>query len=278
MKKNILLWIVAFVLTLAVAVYQRVTGPTYPISGKVEFAGEEIKYKLLRTHEGTTSHKVEIEVKNPEVSAELVWKRFKSHDDWTISEMERNENKLSASFPGQPAAGIIIYFINLHDGKSSKIIPEDKDVVLRFKGAVPIAILIIHVIAMFGAMLLSTRTGLEIFNSGNTYLKLTYWTIGFLFIGGLILGPIVQKYAFDAFWTGFPFGYDLTDNKTGIALIGWVIALFAFKKSKNPRRIALIAALILIVVYLIPHSVLGSEIDYTKLENSKALIEKNINE
>ena len=32
-------------------------------------------------------------------------------------------------------------------------------------------------------------------------------------LGGMILGPIVQKYAFGAYWTGIPFGHDLTDAK-----------------------------------------------------------------
>lgn len=278
MRKGVILWVVAFVITSLVAVYQRITGPTYPISGKITFAGEEIKYKFLRTHEGQTDHEVSIVVKNKKVSADLIWKRFKSFDDWTITEMKRNGSKLSATFPGQPAAGKIEYFVNLHDENNSVIIPEEKEVVLRFKGAVPLFVLIIHVIAMFGAMLLSTRTGLEIFNTGNSYLKLTYWTIGFLFIGGLILGPIVQKYAFDAFWTGFPFGYDLTDNKTAIALFGWLVALFKYKKSSNPKRVALLAALILLIVYLIPHSVLGSEIDYTKSAVPKATIENNLTE
>jgi len=263
MKRTVLLWIAAFLITAATAIYQRVTGPTYPISGKTEFAGDTIKYKLLRTHEGKSNHRVGIEVPQ-NIEGDLVWKRFKSNDDWTTTKMQRKGNKLSASFPGQPAAGKIIYYVKLKSDDKSINIPASKNVVLRFKGPVPTFILIIHVIAMFGAMLLSTRTGLEIFNDNDALLKLTYWTIGFLFVGGLILGPIVQKYAFDAFWTGFPFGYDLTDNKTAIALVAWLMAFWRYKKSKNPKRVALIAAIVLIVVYLIPHSVLGSEIDYTK--------------
>ena len=35
MRTNSVLWIVALVLTLAAAVYQRVTGPSYPVRGTV---------------------------------------------------------------------------------------------------------------------------------------------------------------------------------------------------------------------------------------------------
>ena len=38
-----------------------------------------------------------------------------------------------------------------------------------------------------------------------------------LAVGGFILGPLVQNYAFGELWTGVPFGWDLTDNKTLIA-------------------------------------------------------------
>ena len=98
-------------------------------------------------------------------------------------------------------------------------------------------IIIPHVILIFMAMLFSTRTGLEFFNKEPNYKKLAYWTFGLLILGGMIFGPIMQKYAFGAFWTGVPFGIDLTDNKTLIAVIGWIIALVAIKKSAKPKRV-----------------------------------------
>ena len=46
MKKSILLWLIAFLLTVLTAVYQRVTGPTYPVSGEVMIDGSQIEYKI----------------------------------------------------------------------------------------------------------------------------------------------------------------------------------------------------------------------------------------
>jgi hypothetical protein len=76
------------------------------------------------------------------------------------------------------------------------------------------------------------------------------------------LGPLVQKYAFGAYWTGWPFGTDLTDNKTAIALIGWAGAFFAMRGSRRPQLWALLASVLLLAVFLIPHSMLGSELKY----------------
>ena len=115
-------------------------------------------------------------------------------------------------------------------------------------------------------MLLSTRTGLEVFSAEPKIERLTYYTTFALFVGGMILGPIVQKYAFDAYWTGLPFGHDLTDNKTLIALLSWIAASISIKKSKKPKSWILAASIITLLIFLIPHSVLGSELDYSKMK------------
>ena len=85
-------------------------------------------------------------------------------------------------------------------------------------------------------------------------------TIILLLIGGFILGPVVQKYSFGQFWTGWPLGDDLTDNKTLFALIAFVAAWFLRNKSYG-RWLAIGAALVMLAVYLIPHSMGGSELD-----------------
>ena len=123
---------------------------------------------------------------------------------------------------------------------------------------------------MIVGMLLSTRTGLEALRKGTNIKTYVYLTFAFLFIGGMILGPVVQKYAFDAYWTGFPFGKDLTDNKTLIAMISWVIAIFALLKNKRARGWIFAASLITLIIYLIPHSMMGSELDYSKMDAEQA--------
>ena len=112
-------------------------------------------------------------------------------------------------------------------------------------------------------------------SGGDNVLNLSYFTLAFFAIGGLILGPIVQKYAFGAFWTGWPFGKtilhfgDLTDNKTLASILIWVIAIFRMRKHPNQTWWAWLATVVMIIVYLIPHSMLGSEIDYTEIENKQ---------
>jgi len=262
--KNILLWIIAVALTIGIAAYQRLTGPTYPISGKVEVSGQAIDYKFPRSHGGPGGEEIKIEVKNNEIKGKFRYKRYKSHDDWTEADMSRNIDLLSYVIPHQPPAGKVMYQVILIDGSDREYKVTDEPIIIRFKGDVPPYALIPHIILIFLAMVFSARTGLEaIFNGKNVY-RQALWTIILLFLGGLVFGPIIQKYAFDAYWTGWPFGHDLTDNKTIVAFIIWIIALWKIKKGNKPRMWAIIGSLVLLVVFLIPHSVLGSEIDYTQ--------------
>lgn len=265
MKKSLFLWLFAFVITVFSAWYQRVTGPTYPLSDEVEFASEVIHYSLDRSHGGEGDHSVKIIIKNVDVEGRLHWKRFKTNDDWSVEVMERNGQELTGSLQHQPPAGKIVYQIKLLYKDEVKTIPAEP-VVIRFKGDVPALILIPHVIFIFCAMLFSTRTGLEYFNSAKNYKLLTLITFIVLLIGGLIFGPITQLYAFGELWTGIPFGYDLTDNKTLIAFIGWLIALVSVYKSKKPARWIIFAAILMFIIFLIPHSLLGSELDYNKID------------
>ncbi|MBZ0199012.1 MAG: hypothetical protein K8H86_04030 [Ignavibacteriaceae bacterium] len=269
--KAFLLWMIAFIITLGSAYYQRVTGPTYPIDGTTSFDGKKIEYILPRTHSGQTDETISLAVDDPDIKGILDWKRYKTADEWTRVDMQSKDGKLTASLPGQPPAGKLQYKLTLIKNNRFITIPTDEQIVIRFKGEVPFWILIPHVIFIFGAMFLSTRTGFEVLRKEPKLKEYTLWTVGILIFGGMIFGPLTQLYAFGELWTGVPFGYDLTDNKTLIALIGWLIALWAVYKSKRPKTWVIFAAVLMLLVFLIPHSVLGSELDYNKLDKEKQI-------
>jgi len=262
MKRSTTFWILAFVITIASAYYQRRTGPTYPIRGKVTANAKQLSYKLERSHGGESNCPVQINTNDPAVSGMVEWKRHGVDEAFLQVPMTFSDGTLSAELPHQPPAGKLDYRVILRANSESLVLPEGGLAVIRFKADVPNFILYPHILAMFVAMFLSTRTGLEIFSPSPRLKALTYWTLAFLVVGGMILGPIMQKYAFGAYWTGWPAGIDLTDNKTMVALLGWIVAAIALYKAKRPEIWAAVAAVVLLAVYMIPHSVLGSELDY----------------
>lgn len=272
--KNTLLWILALVITVGSALYQKMTGPTYPVKGEIQLNNQLVNYKLFTSHGGDEDHLVKIAVPSDSIKGTLFWKRYKTSDEYTVVEMTNINDTLSAVLPHQPPAGKLQYYIKLNENSADVEIKKAEPIIIRFKGAVPTWILRIHVITIFGAMLLSTRTGFEAFRKERPLKNYTYWTLGFLIVGGLIFGPIVQKYAFGAYWTGFPFGTDLTDNKTLIAFIGWLFAFAAVLKGKKEKLFVLFAAVLMFIIFIIPHSMMGSELDYNKLDKENAKTEK----
>jgi hypothetical protein len=263
--KNTLIWIFSVIFTLSVAYYQRATGPTYEKRGKVVLNGTTIKYKLIRSAESTGDALLDIKVPDQEVTGTFQYRRFKTLDEWTAYPLLRVEDELVGTLPVQPPAGKLEYYVMLTKGEKSVLLTEEP-VVIRFTGAVPKWVLFPHIIIMFTAMMMSTRTLLEaIFRKKGTY-TFAWITVVTLFVGGLILGPVVQKYAFGEFWTGWPFGQDLTDNKTLLAWLVWLTALVRLHKNQKNVTWPVIAGVVLLLVYLIPHSMFGSELDYTSGE------------
>lgn len=263
--KKVAFWIIAFLITISTAVYQRLTGPTYPLRGKVSLGDTEIKYRLARSHETDKDYEVGIKTQVEDITGYVIYKRYKTDDPWNKVPMVRKGESLVAKLPYQPPAGKLEYKVMLGYRGGETSLSGEPPVIIRFKGAVPGAVLIPHIIIMFLAMLVSTRAGIEALDRKSNPRKYALWAAGLLFVGGMILGPLVQKFAFGELWTGFPFGFDLTDNKTLIAMVGWIVAIIAGRKGRPARGWVFGASILLLVIYLIPHSLLGSELDYSKM-------------
>jgi len=275
-----LLWVAAIILMLSAATYQRQTGPTYPLRGEIVVGPETYSYALVRSQETTAEARVALPTPGAAASGVLSFRRYPTQDEFaTVDLLEEDGEEgpeLAAYLPLQPAAGKVEYFVEVETSAGSARIPEaeaaEATIVLRYKDPVPGPLLVSHVLAMFFTVLVGMRTGLgAIFAPGNIR-TLTWVTLTGMTIGGLVLGPFVQKYAFGAYWTGFPWGYDLTDNKLLIMWLVWVAAASALgtreKKKTAPGRVAVaMAALVMVAVYLIPHSMRGSELDYAALDS-----------
>lgn len=255
----------AIVITLLAVIYQRTTGPTYP--KKIEVGIEDsnrVTVKFPRSHGGTTNAPIEIPKIEKDMSATITYKRFPTKDEWKTESLKDEGNRLTYELPNQPPAGKLIYFIDANiKGQGQKIASEKEPIFIRFKGDVPNYILAPHIFFMFFSMLLSALTFMEALYKTDSFIKIGRITLGCLAFGGLFLGPLVQKYAFGVYWAGFPYDWDLTDNKLLIGVIGWTLGVLLTLKHRR-RWPVIAAAVILIGVYSIPHSMRGSQFNYDK--------------
>ena len=268
MKRSILFWLLALVITLASALYQRMTGPTHPERGNFILEGQSAAYKLPRAHIIGEDHSVSLPAGSGAARAALYYRRLNSNDDWSTLPMPVSGGQFKADLPEQPAGGKMQYYIEVEKEGRSLRIPETGVVVTRFRHSVPASVLIPHIFIMFFGMLLSTRTGLEALRKGANLKAWTWWTLAVIFVGGMIFGPLVQKYAFGEYWTGIPFGTDLTDNKTLIALVVWIATALAVRRNPQERRWVFAAALVTLIAFAIPHSLMGTEVDHLKAAES----------
>ncbi len=258
--KTVLFTIIAIAITLGAIIYQRSTGPTYPKKVSLAIEDETYKFKLIRSHGGTTDCPLEFEIPNSAITGTVTFKKFPTRDEWTTIDMVRDGNQLIGYLPNQPPAGKLEYKIEFQMNDNSFPLHETNATVIRFKGDVPALALVPHVLLMFIAMLLSNLVGvMALFKHGN-YRRLAWITFILFGLGGMVLGPVVQWYAFGEFWAGIPFAWDLTDNKTLVAFIFWIIALAMNRQQPRPAYIVL-ASVVMLIIYSIPHSMYGSQLD-----------------
>ena len=254
--RKIVYWLLAIVITLVLSIYQRITGPTHPKSVTIELNGESFKMKLPRSG---VQHDEMVTLKGvpSDTQAQMHYRRYPTTNEYTTVDFSLQDGVLKAVLPAQPVGGKLQYYITV-GGKDFLV---DEPVVIRFRNDVPATILVPHILLMFAAMLFAVYTLLLVIKQ-RKYKKWLKITTATLFVGGFIFGPLVQHAAFGPWWTGFPFGTDLTDNKTLLSFLFFVAALATLKWKYN-RWVVCLAVLFMIVIFSIPHSTFGSEYDYT---------------
>jgi len=274
-----LAWILAFLVAAGAMVYQRLTGPTYPLRGSVRVGETEVSYKLPRKGLSPKGGEERIEVSLPAAGLDrepvLHYRRHPTREEFTAVTMERREEegkeaRYTAGLPAQPAAGKLAYHITI--GDTVRIPPaEASQVILRCKDPVDPAFWIPHVVLVILAMVFGARAALAAL-AGSPVLGRWSWLTLLAMTGGVaIFGPLVQKQAFGSYWTGWPLGGDWTDNKAALMWLAWLfccLVLLKFQgRARTLRRLAVIlAALVMLAAFAIPHSLFGSELDYTRLE------------
>lgn len=270
MEKTKVCLIVALslVITVSFAAMQRQTGPTKPVTlDWLHPDGFRVQGTLPRSANTGQPAPVNLSLTDRQDTPRLILRhrRYKFDTAWTEQDFIRNSNgSWQANLPPQPPAGKLEYAVLV----STPNYPEPqtimpKTAVIRFKGSVPLAWLIPHILTMFSALFFANFTWLsQIFRPKQASEKLPWIVAGLFIVGGGFLGGIIQKYAFGEYWTGFPFGYDLTDNKTLMVFLVWILVASPFAASF--RRPAIVAAgVVTIAAFSIPHSVAGSELDYS---------------
>jgi len=256
--------------------YQDQTGPTYPLEGDFQTAKGPVHFKFLRSETiGTDLALMLLDEVPEDVSAYVEYKRYQSDDELSTTPFEPDQFEFSrrgraetveatgAKLPSlNKRAGKYEFRVFIDDGSGEPVsITGSQPIYARYKAAVPGWALKIHIFTIFASMTLALRTTFEALIDGK--FKWMIWaSIISLLLGGFFFGPLVQLYAFGVWWSGVPFGYDWTDNKVLVELVFWLIAAFCNRGKLRNRFSVILAGIITLLVYFIPHSLFGSEFNY----------------
>ena len=144
---------------------------------------------------------------------------------------------------------------------------------IKYKGEVSVTVLVLHILCMFAAFFFIVEAILGAFamlimkEEKDFTVAQTRWVLLFTFLGGLPLGFVLNRQRFGPIWEAFPFGTDITDNKTQLIIIFWIIVAALSWKSFACRRTGrdligpgafaaavIIASFLSLFLYLVPHS------------------------
>ena len=192
------------------------------------------------------------------------------------------ENIFAAIIPHHPKSTKAWYFLEdatVREGGLVKVTLPERDsgqirpVRLKFRGEVPLYIIIPHIVSIFAAIFFATLTlfsAIEL-KRGKTTLKksvkLCTVTLLFLFIGFFPFGWAMNYFAFGVLWEAFPFGRDVTDNKSQIMFVFWLFTLFMVKgtlwgkgetknlvSGRSYSTLVIVSFVATLLILTIPHS------------------------
>lgn len=186
--------------------------------------------------------------------------------------MVQTSDGFTAALPVLQKGNKWYYHIDLlKNGETIGKFPPYGDQFIKFKGHVPAYILIPHIFCMFATVyfgLLAVLSAVDaVKGKGEVKKSIRYslWTVIVSFIGGFPLGYLVAYMAFGVGWSGIPLGWDITDNKTVILFLFWLVTFFLARKGLKGERMAIsdglyvaltiVSLAVTILAFMVPHSI-----------------------
>ncbi|NQS96880.1 MAG: hypothetical protein HQ591_00345 [candidate division Zixibacteria bacterium] len=176
--------------------------------------------------------------------------------------------------PGGPLGSRIYYYLEAVDGAGNRVVlPETATddfqteydyFKVRFEGKASFILLVLHIVLMMAALFLLIHAlyyaiyYLQTGEKSDPLVITVNWGIITFFITGFPIGWVIEKQVLGNYWEGIPFGWDITDSKTLIILVLWLIFIILRRAGKISlktfARWVIINTIITILLFLIPHS------------------------
>ena len=256
--KNAISWLLALMITFSIVIFQFIMSKTHPLSTEVNTGKQHLHFDLLRSYSGKTDCPMILKVEDITVSGYILYRNYPTADSMIRINLHREGDNLIAYLPNQLPSKKLEYRIFLERAGNVILVNSGKPIIIKFLGVVPFYILLFHTIFIFLSVLFSNSTGIFAVVGNKSYKWMIYLTILALMSVVFLLQPLTHKYALGQSLTGFPFSFELSDNKILITLVIWLVTMF-FNLRKAQPRLVVLAAFTSMIVLSIPHGFPGSE-------------------
>lgn len=273
----------AFIFTLILLSVARKITAVKSVHKTVEKSGIIIVHDTVPKKVGEGDALIPVKVNGAE-EVKLFYRIGEGEFQMVEMDLKKEEGDLFvASIPHHQKGSKVWYYIEAQKQIEDKKIavslpdrdsPDFEPILLKFYGAVPPYITLSHVLSIFSAVffsVLAVFSALDLKRGKGTLKKsVVYSVLTFilLFMGFFPLGWALNYFAFGTLWEAFPFGSDVTDNKSQIIFLFWLATLFLAKGTifgKNPSKniasektystMVIISFVVTVAMYLIPHSI-----------------------
>jgi len=249
MKNQIILWLSSLILVFLIGYIKNVTGKEYPITGTFGIEGKKVSYKLDKVSFDEKFYKNIIVSDIKGVRGNVIWLKNNVQYENEFKEIDRGlDCEIPILKPGQKIKyKLILTFLN----KQFEI-PEKDFVTLTFWGSIPSPVSILHFFLLYGGLLMSIRSLLEVFNRNINLKKFSVITCALFIVSIMLITPLKNSYKLGAINHFVPNLNDLIEPALLLILFLWIVgSVFIFNKKYTTSVIITLAAVTVLLFFFV---------------------------
>jgi hypothetical protein len=248
MKNEIILWLSSLVIVFLLGYVKSVTDKDYPITGTFGIEGKKVSYKLDKVSFDKVLYKNIIISDIKGIDAKLIMVNGDERNEIPYKEIDRG---LVVEIPKLKSGKQLDYKVIINHKADIFEIPKNDFVKLTFWGYIPSPVKILYSFFLFGGMILSIRSLLELFNKNKNLKKYAFITCTLFITLNIIIYPLYNSYKLSAINQFVPPFADLVNPFLLITLSIWVIGTILIFNRIYIKSITIIISTVTILSFFL---------------------------
>lgn len=247
MKESLILWTSSIIVVFLLSYFKSVFGEYYPITGTFSVEGKKVTYKLDKVEYGDV-YKIIIRTDYENLKGDIVVRTNQNKEE--IIELISETEVISGEISKKKVGNKFNYYVILKWNDTAYRIPSENFIGFTFFGKIPNMINLLYYILLYLALILITRTGLEIFKSNRKTKKLLVITSIVLITLVFMISPLFLSYKFEYINKSIPPIQNLFPINFLVITFIWIATtVYVFVKKKD-KPISLISAIVCLSIYV----------------------------